>query len=134
MVKIVAASSLYHSISNLKLSEQEKLSDIVHSYPVLDLHTNTSNYCDDYLTSASLRNRNIILWRDLVNNTLTSHPRKKNIPQMVDELIETLKTNPNFFCNATCQREGAPYIYNDLVKSLNCYLIDVTKHIISASE
>ena len=134
MIKIVAASSLYHSINKLKPSEQEKLSDIVNSFPGLNLDPNTSNYCYDYVTSATLRNWNIILWRDLLNNTLTSHPRKKNTRQTVDELIETLKTIPNFFCVVTCQRQGAPYIFDKLVKALKCYVIDVTKHIISASE
>ena len=33
-----------------------------------------------------------------------------------------------------CQRNCAPYIFDDLLNSLDCYVIDVTKHIISASE
>ena len=56
MIKIVAASSLYHSINKLEKSEQDKLADPVHSFPGLNLDTNTSNYCLDYLTSAPLRN------------------------------------------------------------------------------
>ena len=134
MIKRVAASSLYPSTKKLKPSEQEKLSDIVNSFPGLNLDPNTSNYCYDYLTLATLRNRNIILWHDLLNKTLTSHPRNKNTPQTVDELIKTLKTIPNFFCVVTCQRQGAPYIFDKLVKALKCYVIDVTKHIICASE
>ena len=97
MIKIVPASSFYYPINKLKPSEQEKLSDIDYSFPGLNLDPNTSNYCYDYLTSAPLRNRNTILWNDLMNNTLTSQPRKKNTPQTVDELIETLKTIPTSF-------------------------------------
>ena len=134
MIKIVAGSSLYHSINKLKPSEQEKLSDIVYSFPGLYLEPNTSKYCYDYLTSAPSRNRNTILWHDLLNNTSTSHPKKKNTPQTVDELIETLKTIPNLFYVVTCQRKGAPYIFDKFVKAPKCYVIDVTKHIISASE
>ena len=134
MIKIVAASSLSRSIAKHDESEQHKLADSVHSLPGLNLDPNTANYCYDYLTSTHLRKRNLILWHDLLNNTITSHPKKNNIPQTVDQLIATLKTIPNLFCLGTCQRVGAPYIFDDLVKALDCYVIDVTKHVISASE
>ena len=134
MIKIVAASSLSRSIAKVDESEQHKLADSVHSLPGLNLDPNTANYCYDYLTSTQLRKRNLILWHDLLNNTITSHPKKNNIPQTVDQLIATLKTIPNLFCDVTCQRVGAPYIFDDLVKALDCYVIDVTKHVISASE
>ena len=109
MIKIVAASSLSRSIAKLDESEQHKLADSVHSSPGLNLDTNTANYCYDYLTSTQLSKRNLILWHDLLNNT-TSHPKKNNIPQTVDQLIATLKSIPNLFCVVTCQRVGAPYI------------------------
>ena len=134
MIKIVGASSLYHSINKLEQSEQDKLADPVHSFPGLNLNPSTSNYCLDYLTSTPLRNCKIVLWHDLINNTITSPPKKGNIPQTIEELIATLKTIPNLFCVVTCQRKGAPYIFDDLLNSLDCYVIDVTKHIISASE
>ena len=134
MIKIVGASSLYHSINKLEQSEQDKLADPVHSFPGLNLDPSTSNYCLDYLTSTPLRNCKVVLWHDLLNNTTTSHPKKGNIPQTIEELIATLKTIPNLFCVVTCQRKGAPYIFDYLLNSLDCYVIDVTKHIISASE
>ena len=134
MIKIVGASSLYHSINKLEQSEQDKLADPVHSFPGLNLDPSTSNYCIDYLSSTPLRNCKIVLWHDLLNNTITSHPKKGNIPQTIEELIATLKTIPNLFCVVTCQRKGAPYIFDNLLNSLVCYVIDVTKHIISASE
>ena len=134
MIKIVAASSLSRSIAKLDESEQHKLADSVHSLPGLNLDPKTANYCYDYLTSTQLRKRNLILWHDLLNNTITSHPKNNNIPQTVDQLIATLKTIPNLFCVVTCQRVGAPYIFDDLVKALDCYVIDVTKHVIGASE
>ena len=120
MIKIVAASSLSRSIAKLDESEQHKLADSVHSLPGLNLDPNTANYCYDYLTSTQLRKRNLILWHDLLNNTITSHPKKNNIPQTVDQLIANLKTIPNLFCVVTCQRVGAPYIFDDLVKTLDC--------------
>ena len=61
-------------------------------------------------------------------------PEKGNIPQIIEELTATLKTIPNLFCVVTCQRKGASYVFDNLLNSLDCYVIDVTKHIISASE
>ena len=80
MIKIVAATSLYHSISKLDQSEQDKLADPLHSFPGLNLDPNTSNYCLDYLTSVPLRKCKIVLWHDLLKNTITSQPKKGNIP------------------------------------------------------
>ena len=107
MVKIVGASSLYDSINKLEQSEQDKLADPVHSFPGLNLDPSTSNYCLDYLTSTPLRNCKIVLWHDLIN-TITSHPKKGNIPQTIEELIATLKTIRNLICVVTFQRIGAP--------------------------
>ena len=134
MIKIVGASSLYHSINKLEQSEQDKLADPVQSFPGLNLDPSTSNYCHDYLISTPPKNYKIVLWHDSLNNTITSHPKKGNIPQTIEELIATLKTIPNLICVVTCQRKGAPYIFYGLLSSLDCYVIDVTKHIISASE
>ena len=134
MIKIVGASSLYHSIKKLEQSEQDKLADPVHCFAGLNLDPSTSNYCLDYLTSTLLRNCKIVLWHDLLNNTITSHPKKGNIPQTIEELIATLKTITNLFCVVTCQRKGASYIFDNLLNSIDCYVIDVTKHIFSASE
>ena len=134
MIKIRAASSFYNSINKHEQSEQDKLADPIHSFPGLNLDPSTSNYCLDYLTSAPLRNCKIVLWHELLNNTITSHPKKSNIPQTIEELIATLKTFLDLFCVVTCQRKGAPYIFDDLLSSLDCYVIDMTKHITSASE
>ena len=134
MIKIIAASSLHHSLKSLPQAEQDNLSEIISSFPGLNLDPTNNHFVYPYLTSAPLRNVQLILWHELLNNTLTSHPKKKNIPQTVPQLIETLKSLQNLFCVVTCQRDGDPYIFEDLLKALPCYVIDVTKHIISAIE
>ena len=70
----------------------------------------------------------------MINNTLTPNPKQNNVPLAIEELIATLQNLPNLFCVVTCQREGAPYIYDELVRTLDCFVIDLPKHIISASE
>ena len=134
MIKIVAASSLNDSIKKLDELDRERLADTVYTYPGLNLDPNTDSCCLEYLTSAPKKHQNLVLWHDLLNNTVTSHPKKKNKPQKVKELIETLRSIPNLFCVVTCQRESAPYLFDDLVRALSCYVIDVTQHVISASE
>ena len=108
MIKIVGASSLYHSINKLEQSEQDELADPVHSFPGLNLDPSTSDYCLDYFTSNPLRNSKIFLWYDLLNNTITSHPKKGNIPQTIEELIATLKTIPNLSCVDTVNAKVLP--------------------------
>ena len=115
-------------------AEQANLSEIIYSFPGLNLDPTNNNFVYPYLTSAPLRNVQLILWHDLINNTITSHSKKENIPQTVPQLIESLKSLQNLFCVVTCQRDGAPYFFEDLLKALPCYVIDVTKHIISATE
>ena len=129
MIKIIAASSRHHSLKSLPQAEKDNLSEIIYSFPGLNLDPTTNNFVYPYLTSAPLRNVQSI---PLLNNALTSHP-KKNIPQTVPQLTETLKSLQNLFCVVTC-RDGAPYIFEDLLKALPCYVIDFKKHIISATE
>ena len=81
MIKIVGANALYHCINKLDQPEQGKLADPIHSFPGLNLDPSTSNYCFNYLTSTPLRNCIIVLWHDLLNNTITSHPKKATYPK-----------------------------------------------------
>ena len=88
----------------------------------------------DFLNCEPLKDRQIILWHDLINNSITSHPKKKNTPLTLDELVSTLQNLQNLYCVVTCQRDGAPYIFDFLLNKLNCYVIDITKHLISATD
>ena len=52
----------------------------------------------------------------------------------MDKLVSTLLNLKNLYCVVTCQRDGAPYIFDILLNNLNCYVIDITKHLISATD
>ena len=107
MIKIVAASFLSRSIAKLDESEQHKLADSVHSLPGINLDPNTANCCYDYLPSTQLRKRNLILWHDLLNNTITSHPKENNIPQTVDQLIATENNSQSLLrCHMSTSRSS----------------------------
>ena len=132
IILVAAASFLYHSLKNLQ-KDRVTVVELVYSSPGLNLDPNTSNCAYDYLSSPSLESCHIVLWHDLLNNTITSHP-KKNLPQTVEQLVPTIKTLRNIDCVVTCQRDGAPTILNTHLESLNFYVVDVTTHIISAFE
>ena len=133
-ILVVAASSLSRSLKTMDKKDRVTVDEFVYSSPGLNLNPNTSNWVYDYLSSPSFESCNIMLWHDLLKNTITTHPKMKNLLQTVEQLVSTIKTLRNIKCVVTCQRDGAPPIFNTLLECLNCYVIDVTMHIISASE
>ena len=134
MVLVVAASSLSHSLDTLDEDTRNSVTEVVHAFPGLNLDPKTNNCVLDFLNCEPLKNRQVILWHDLINNSITSHPKKNNTPLTVDKLVSTLLNLKNLYCVVTCQRDGAPYIFDILLNNLNCYVIDITKHLISATD
>ena len=134
MVLVVAASSLSHSLDTLDEHTRNSVTGVVHAFPGLNLDPKQNNCVLDFLNCEPLKDRQVILWHDLINNSITSHPKKNNTPLTVDELVSTLQQLKNLYCVVTCQRDGAPYIFDILLNKLNCYVIDITKHLISATD
>ena len=134
MKLVVAASSIYHSLKTLDKKDRVNVDELVYSSPGLNLGPNNSNCVYDYLSSTSLESRHNVLLHDLLNYTITSLPKKKNLPQTVEQLVSTIKTLQNKHYVVTCRRDGTPPIFNTLLESLKRYVINVTTHIISASE
>lgn len=59
----------------------------------------------------------VILWHDVINNTITKHPKKRHIPLTADQLVVQLEAIPNLSGIVYIQREGANNIFPALVKS-----------------
>ena len=128
-MKIVAASSLSHSIKNPTLdSIRDSLNDIVYSEPGLNLNPNSTNASKNVtnLLLKEFKEEHIILWHDLFNNSISKHSTNNDTPLSPNQLIKTLKTIPNLYCIVHCQRNGTPNI-----QKLNCFVVDITKHILS---
>ena len=133
---VVAESSLHHSLKTVDKKDRVIMDELVCSSTGQNFHRNTSNCVYDYLSSPSHEILQIVLWHDLLNNTMISHSRKKNVPQTVEQLASTIKILQNPYCVVTSQRERerSRLIFNTPLQSVNYYIIEVTKHIISGSE
>ena len=86
MPKILATSSLYISVEDLQISLRKQLRELVHAGPGFSLNPKSVNKSKDvynYLKSEDLKNTRIILWHDLINNTITPHKSNNYQPQSV---------------------------------------------------
>ena len=136
MLKIIAASSLYNSIEELQIKLRKQLRELVHAGPGFSLNPESVNKSKDvynYLKSKELRNTRIILWHDLVNNTITPHKSNNYQPQSVNQLVASLRSLTNLCGMVYCQRIGSPNIFEDL-RTLDCPIIQVTTDTLSKSE
>ena len=95
MLKIIAASSLYNSIGELQIKLRKQLQELVHAGPGFSLNPESVNKSKDvynYLKSEELRDTRIILWHDLINNTITPHKSNNYQPQSVQNCTEQKKS------------------------------------------
>ena len=135
MLKIIAASSLYNSIGELQIKLRKQLRELVHAGPGFSLNPESVNKSKDvynYLKSEELRDTRIILWHDLINNTITPHKSNNYQPQSVNQLVASLRSLTNLDI-VYCQHTGSPNIFEDL-RTLDCPIIQVTTDILSKSE
>ena len=136
MLKIIAASSLYNLIGELQIKMRKQLQELVHAGPGFSLNPESVNKSKDvynYLKSEELRDTRIILWHDLINNTITPHKSNNYQPQSVNQLVASLRSLTNLCGIVYCQRTGSPNIFEDL-RTLDCPIIQVTTDILSKSE
>ena len=78
----------------------------------------------------SLRS-DIVVWHDLIKNSISSHKSNNYRPTSVQELTNYLTTNNNKFeALVYCQRTGTPDIFKELL-STGILVLRVTKHLIS---
>ena len=136
LLKINAASSLFNSIEELQISLRKQLRELVHAGPGFSLNPESVNQSKDvynYLKSEELKHTRIILWHDLINNTITSHKSKNYQPQSVNELVASLRSLTNLCGIVYCQCTGSPNIFEDL-RTSDCPIIQVTTDMLSKSE
>ena len=75
--------------------------------------------------------KNVIIWHDAINNTLSAHPNNFNKPATVDELLQALEPfRDRILALVHCHRTGVPDIFSQLKKS-KYFSISVTRDIVS---
>ena len=95
MAMIVAASSLYHSLKDLELEERRETQHKVYAIPGLSSNTNALNRGKNsriLLEQQPLASKQIILWHDVLNNSISSHRTNNYAPCPLDELLAYLQS------------------------------------------
>ena len=134
MLCIVAASSLYHSLEHLSNPEKERFLPKILAVPGLYLNPNTTNpqknlanlLCRAFLAEK----RQVVVWHDIINNSINSHRTNNYRACTAEELTENLKTLTNISAIVYCQRNGTPDIKKQLISS-GILVIPITKCLIS---
>ena len=72
----------------------------------------------------------VILWHDVINNSLTPHSSNFNCPLTCADLVKTLKKLPvTIGALVYCEREGAPKVFEELERHFPT--IHIVKHTLS---
>lgn len=136
MVRILAASSLHHSLEDYKTVKKHYSKNII-AIPGLSLNHRGINFrktVQHQISKFVNPDEEILLWHDTVNNTLTEHKSNRNCPLTVKELIETLKGLSSRICGIVyIQRLGAPNVcgqLKELGKELGIPVLNVIKDLL----
>ena len=136
MVFIIGASSLKAGIQSTSATQQKELSPISFSAKGLSLNPNSITPVLDLgflLRRGKLKSKaNIVLWHDVISNTITEHRLNNYKAETVDSLISTLRNFSHRIAAITyCQRQGTPYIFEELL-STGILVIPAAKKLISS--
>ena len=94
MVFIVAASSLHHALETLT-ADEDHFKDKIYTIPGLSLNPNTKNprKIVQNLLSKDLKDKNnIVIWHDVLNNSISRHDSNNFCALSESELVEILKS------------------------------------------
>ena len=136
MVYIVGASSLKHAIENLFHREQRYLAKFVTAVSSLSLNPNISLErppinLSHLLERGYLRQKtNLVIWHDVINNSLTKHKSNAYTGLEASQLATILLIyKERIAAIVYCQRSGAHQIFEAL-RSTTIVVIRVTKNLI----
>ena len=118
MVFILAASSLNHALETLSTEEKTRYDDKIFSIPGLSLNKNTKNprkIVQNLLSKDLKEKNNIVIWHDVLNNSISRHESNNFQALTASQLIDELKGLQNKLSALVyCQRHRTPNIFEDL--------------------
>ena len=118
MVFIVASSSLNHALETLAPEEKERLKDKKYTIPSLSFNPNTKiprKIVQNLLSKDLKDEEHIVIWHDVLNNSISKLDSNSFRALSVWDLIETLKICQDKLCVLVyCQRNRTPYISEEL--------------------
>ena len=137
MFHLVAASFLFHSINNLKKCDKKQNESLVKAIPGLSLNNNLLNQGKNLrrlLEDSPLKEKKVVVWHDVVNNTISSHRTNNYLPAGVEELTNFLKSKKQqILAIVYCRREGTPDFFSQLLGT-GVLIIPATKRLLSKSK
>ena len=135
MVHNLAASLIHQAVKSVQYSQKKGLLTKITTAPGIFFNRNTKNRlknAQNLLVKGRLSTKtNIVVWHDLINNSIPSYKSNNYRPSSVQKLTNYLTTNINKFeALVYCQRTGTPDIFKELL-STGILVLRVTKHLIS---
>ena len=138
MVFILAASSLHHALETLTPDEKEQFKEKSFTIPGLSLNPNTKNpkKIVQNLLSKDLKDKtNIVIWHDVLNNSISRHYSNNFCALSVSELIGILKNfQKKLSALVYSHRFRTPEIFESLKTletDLDIKVFDIVKDFIS---
>ena len=126
MVFIVAASSVDHALDTQTLENRKNYNAEIFSIPGLSFDPNTKNPRKIVQNSLSKEKTDIIIWHDVLNNSISKHESNNYRALTVLQLIECLKSIENKLrALVYCHRFRTPNVYQNLKKLENSTNIKV---------
>ena len=133
MVFILAASSLHHAIKTAPQVTQNRYKRNVYALPGLSFNPNALKVrkTTQFQLSNFFHKKRLVIWHDVVNNSLSRHRSNNNKPLTPSQLISVLENyQERIEAIVYCPREGTPDIY-DLLKRSTLVTIHLVKGIVS---
>lgn len=136
---ILAASSLKWALLTRSEADQEsyKYNTLAISGLSFTPHARyqhkTVQYC--LLHERKLNNVNdIVIWHDVINNSLSKHKNNNKNPLTIDQLVPILREyRHRIRAIVYCQRENTPYVFSEL-KTTGILIINILTVIVSPSK
>ena len=132
MVIVIGASSLHHSLerwTNIK----KRLSRQVTTKPGYNLHRGAQDKSQIIQKRLRLipKNEQLIIWHDLINNSVTSPRKDPRKPLTPEQLVNEIKNIKHKAVGIVyCVREGAPDVYKEL-KGTGIPVLHIVKDLLS---
>ena len=122
MVYVIGASSLRYAVDDSPFRLRRRLLARTFATPGLSFNPNARNYLknlDNLLSTGCLRHRaDIVIWHDLINNTLSSHRSNNYNACSVQQLLHILTRHRHRIAAIVyIQREKTPYVFRQLCSS-----------------
>ena len=122
MVYVIGASSLRYAVDDSPFRLRRMLLGRTFATPGLSFNPNARNYLknlDNLLSTGCLRHRaDIVIWHDLINNTLSSHRSNNYNACSVQQLLHILARHRHRIAAIVyIQREKTTYVFRQMCSS-----------------